>query len=116
MIAQGRWHATSYALSLKDSSASVAIKGDHIVACDLAGRLYSVFHSSPDGRSQHYRRSLNALATLPDDERADLLRAIQTPGDVVAGAAEDPAATAAARLNIRWAAIRLALREKGILA
>ena len=54
MIAQGRWHATSYALSRKDSSLSVAINGDHILVCDLAGRLYSVFH---DG--QHYRRSLN---------------------------------------------------------
>ena len=54
MIAQGRWHATSYALSLKDSSLSVAINRDDIVACDRAGRLYSVYR---DGR--HHRRSLN---------------------------------------------------------
>lgn len=54
MIAQGRWHATTYALSLKDSSLSVAINRDDIVVCDLAGRLYSVLH---DGR--HQRRSLN---------------------------------------------------------
>jgi hypothetical protein len=54
MIAQGRWHTTSYALSLKDSSLSVAINGDHIVVCDLAGRLYSVYRAG-----QHHRRSLN---------------------------------------------------------
>ena len=67
MIAQGRWHATSYALSLKDSSLSVAINRDDIVACDLAGRLYSVFH---DGR--HQRRSLNGTVLqkwTTDDER-----------------------------------------------
>jgi hypothetical protein len=54
MIVQGRWHATSYALSLKDSSLSVAINRDDIVACDRAGRLYSVFHAG-----RHQRRSLN---------------------------------------------------------
>src|SRR5512139_759895 len=54
MIAQGRWHTTSYALSLKDSSLSVAINGDHIVVCDRAGRLYSVYHAG-----RHQRRSLN---------------------------------------------------------
>jgi hypothetical protein len=54
MIAQGRWHTTAYALSLKDSSLSVAINGDHIVVCDRAGRLYSVFRSGV-----HHRRSLN---------------------------------------------------------
>jgi hypothetical protein len=37
MIAQGRRHATSYALSLKDSSLSVAINGNHIVVSDRAG-------------------------------------------------------------------------------
>jgi hypothetical protein len=54
MIAQGRWHATHYALSLKDASLSVAINRDEIVACDRAGRLYSVFHAG-----RHHRRSLN---------------------------------------------------------
>ena len=54
MILQGRWHATTYALSLKAESLSVAINRDEIVACDGAGRLYSVYH---DGR--HHRRSLN---------------------------------------------------------
>ncbi len=54
MIAQGRRRTTSYALSLKDSSLSVAINGDHIIVCDLAGRLYSVFHAGV-----HHRRSLN---------------------------------------------------------
>jgi hypothetical protein len=54
MIAQGRWHATTYALSLKDSSLSVAINRDDIVACDRAGRLYTTFHAG-----RHHRRSLN---------------------------------------------------------
>ncbi|HTP07803.1 MAG TPA: hypothetical protein VMP08_06110, partial [Anaerolineae bacterium] len=54
MIVQGRWHTTSYALSLKDSSLSVAINGDHIVVCDRAGRLYSVYRAG-----LHQRRSLN---------------------------------------------------------
>ena len=54
MIAQGRWHATHYALSLKDSSLSVAIDRDEIVACDRAGRLYTVFQGG-----RHHRRSLN---------------------------------------------------------
>ncbi len=54
MIAQGRWHATSYALSLKDSSLSVAINRADIVACDLAGRLYTAFYAG-----RHHRRSLN---------------------------------------------------------
>jgi radical SAM superfamily enzyme YgiQ (UPF0313 family) len=54
MIAQGRWHTTSYALSLKDSSLSVAIKGDYVVVCDRAGRLYSVYRAG-----LHHRRSLN---------------------------------------------------------
>lgn len=53
MIVQGRWHAITYALSLKDSSLSAAINRDDVVACDRAGRLYSVYH---DGR--HHRRSL----------------------------------------------------------
>ena len=66
MIAQGRWHATTYALSLKDSSFSVAINRDEIIACDLAGRLYTAFY---DGR--HHRRSLNGtvLQKWSDDER-----------------------------------------------
>src|SRR5512147_1932124 len=66
MIAQGRWHTTSYALSLKDSSLSVAINGDHIVVCDLAGRLYSVFRAGG-----HHRRSLNGaiLQKWTTDER-----------------------------------------------
>jgi hypothetical protein len=66
MIAQGRWHATTYALSLKDSSLSVAINRDEIVACDRAGRLYTAFY---DGR--HHRRSLNGtvLQKWSDDER-----------------------------------------------
>src|SRR5512145_1401184 len=54
MIAQGRWRATSYALSLKDASLSVAINGDHIVVCDRAGRLYSGYRAG-----RHHRRSLN---------------------------------------------------------
>jgi hypothetical protein len=54
MIAHGRWQTTSYALSFKDSSLSVAINGDHVLVCDLAGRLYSVYHSGV-----HHRRSLN---------------------------------------------------------
>jgi hypothetical protein len=54
MIVQGRWRATSYALSLKDSSLSVAINGDEIVACDLAGRLYTAYD-----HGRHHRRSLN---------------------------------------------------------
>jgi hypothetical protein len=54
MIVQGRRHTTSYAISLKDSSLSVAINGDHIVVCDRAGRLYSVYRAG-----QHQRRSLN---------------------------------------------------------
>jgi hypothetical protein len=54
MIVQGRRHATSYALSLKDSSLSVAINGDHIVVCDRTGRLYSVYRAG-----RHHRRSLN---------------------------------------------------------
>jgi len=54
MIVQGRRHATSYALSLKESSLSVAVNGDHIVVCDRAGRLYSVYHAG-----LHHRRSLN---------------------------------------------------------
>ncbi|CAG0929574.1 hypothetical protein TFLX_01372 [Thermoflexales bacterium] len=54
MIFQGRWHATSYALSLKDSSLSVAINGDYILVCDLAGRLYSVYQAG-----RHQRRSLS---------------------------------------------------------
>jgi hypothetical protein len=54
MIAQGRRHTTSYALSLKDSSLSVALNGNHISVCDLAGRLYSVYRAGV-----HHRRSLN---------------------------------------------------------
>ncbi|NTU62799.1 MAG: radical SAM protein, partial [Chloroflexi bacterium] len=66
MIVQGRRHATSYALSLKASSLSVAINGDHIVVCDLAGRLYSVYHAGV-----HQRRSLNGsvLQKWTTDER-----------------------------------------------
>jgi Radical SAM superfamily len=66
MIAQGRWHTTSYAISLKDSSLSLAINGDHIVVCDRAGRLYSVFRAG-----LHYRRSLNGaiLQKWTTDER-----------------------------------------------
>lgn len=54
MIIQGRWSGTAYAISLKDSSLSVAINGDHILVCDLAGRLYSVYHAG-----RHQRRSLS---------------------------------------------------------
>ncbi len=54
MIVQGRWHTTSYAISLKDSSLSVAINGDYIAVCDRAGRLYSVYRAG-----LHQRRSLN---------------------------------------------------------
>ena len=54
MIAQGRWHTTFYAISLKDSSLSMAINGTHIVVCDRAGRLYSVYRAG-----LHHRRSLN---------------------------------------------------------
>ncbi len=66
MIAQGRWHTAFYALSLKDSSLSLAINGDPIVVCDRAGRLYSVFHDR-----LHYRRSLNGtiLQKWTTDER-----------------------------------------------
>lgn len=66
MIAQGRWHTTSYALSLKDSSLSVAINGDHVVVCDRAGRLYSVYCGGV-----HQRRSLNGsiLQKWTTDER-----------------------------------------------
>jgi hypothetical protein len=66
MIAQGRWHATSYAISLKDSSLSVAINGQHIVVCDRAGRLYSVYRAG-----LHHRRSLNGsiLQKWTTDER-----------------------------------------------
>jgi hypothetical protein len=66
MIAQGRWHATSYALSLRDSSLSVAIDGDHIAVCDRAGRLYSVYRAG-----RHHRRSLNGtvLQKWTTDER-----------------------------------------------
>ena len=66
MIAQGRWHTTFYAISLKDSSLSVAINGDHIVVCDRAGRLYSVYRAG-----LHYRRSLNGaiLQKWTTDER-----------------------------------------------
>jgi hypothetical protein len=66
MIAQGRWHATSYALSLKDSSLSVAINRDEIIACDLAGRLYTAFF-----QNRHHRRSLNGaiLQKWNDAER-----------------------------------------------
>ncbi len=54
MIVQGRWQTTSYALSLKDSSLSVAINGKDIVVCDRAGRLYSFYRAG-----LHHRRSLN---------------------------------------------------------
>ncbi|HSD83736.1 MAG TPA: radical SAM protein, partial [Anaerolineae bacterium] len=54
MIIQGRWSGTVYAISLKDSSLSVAINGDHILVCDLAGRLYSIYHAG-----RHQRRSLS---------------------------------------------------------
>ena len=66
MIAQGRRHATSYALSLKDSSLSVALNGNHIVVCDRAGRLYSVYRAG-----RHHRRSLNGsiLQKWTTDER-----------------------------------------------
>src|SRR5512139_2442652 len=66
MIVQGRWHATSYAISLKDSSLSVAINGDYIVVCDRAGRLYSVYRAG-----LHYRRSPNGaiLQKWTTDER-----------------------------------------------
>ena len=66
MIAQGRRRAISYALSLKDSSLSVAINGDHIVVCDRAGRLYSVYCAG-----HHQRRSLNGsiLQKWTTDER-----------------------------------------------
>ena len=66
MIAQGRRHTTSYALSLKDSSLSVAINGDHIIVCDRAGRLYSVYRAGV-----HHRRSLNGsiLQKWTTDER-----------------------------------------------
>jgi hypothetical protein len=66
MIAQGRRHATSYALSLKDSSLSVAINGNHIVVSDRAGRLYSVYRAG-----LHHRRSLNGsvLQKWTTDER-----------------------------------------------
>ncbi len=66
MIAQGRWHTTFYAISLKDSSLSVAINGDPVVVCDRAGRLYSVYRAG-----LHYRRSLNGaiLQKWTTDER-----------------------------------------------
>jgi len=66
MIAQGRWHATHYALSLKDASLSVAINRDDIVACDRAGRLYTAFY-----QGRHHRRSLNGtvLQKWTDDVR-----------------------------------------------
>jgi hypothetical protein len=66
MIAQGRWHTTFYAISLKDSSLSVAINGDPIVVCDRAGRLYSVYRAG-----LHHRRSLNGaiLQKWTTDER-----------------------------------------------
>lgn len=56
-----------------------------------------------------------ALESLPDDERDALLRGIQVSG-VDAGAAEDPDSVSAARLHIKWQAIRLALRERGLVA
>jgi hypothetical protein len=53
MIAQGRWHIPSYALSLKDSALSVANNGDHIAVCHRAEQPYSVSRAGP-----HQRRSL----------------------------------------------------------
>ena len=54
MIAQGHFQSTTYALSLKTSSLSVSINRSDVVACDRAGRLYSVYRDS-----RHHRRSLS---------------------------------------------------------
>ncbi len=54
MITQGRSPDATYALSLTAASLSVAINRDDIVACDRAGRLYSVYHAG-----RHHRRSLS---------------------------------------------------------
>lgn len=58
-----------------------------------------------------------ALESLPDEERDRLLHMLRTTADEQpVPPADDPALSQSARLNIRWAAVRLALRERGIVA
>jgi hypothetical protein len=54
MIFRGRLGGSDAAVSLKDSSVSVAVGEGFVVAWDLGGRLYSVFR-----HGQTYRRGLN---------------------------------------------------------
>ena len=53
MIVAGRSANTGYTISLKDASLTVSINGQAIIACDRAGRLYSVYT-----QGRHHRRSL----------------------------------------------------------
>jgi hypothetical protein len=54
MIIRGRWRATDYTVSLKESSLAVAIGEQPIIVCDHTGRLYSLYTDS-----RHHRRSLS---------------------------------------------------------
>jgi len=58
-----------------------------------------------------------ALESLPDDERDELLHTLRATADgQPAHPADDPALSQSARLHTHWQAVRLAIREKGILA
>lgn len=54
MIIRGRWRATDYTVSLKESSLAVAIGEQPIIVCDHTGRLYSLYTDN-----RHHRRSLS---------------------------------------------------------
>ena len=54
MIVRGRWRDTTYTLSLKADSLSVAINVDTVIVHDRAGRFYSLYKDS-----HHTRRSLS---------------------------------------------------------
>lgn len=61
------------------------------------------------------------VADLPEDQREEFLRAIQTPDTTddlqiaqPGRSADEPVIDHSARLHIRWQAFRLALRERGI--
>jgi len=92
VILQGASFTDSYTLSLRDNALTVSVNGREVIACDHAGRLYSVYK---DGCT--YRRGLNGhiLQKWRSDDGSRLRRWLD---EAEAGALVDAASATQGRL------------------